>query len=746
MIRFIKTIVLTGSVTLSVVHGQAVALSLVRNNSISNLNPTTPPMASLFDSQTGRLLGQQIPQDLAFAFYSEPLSVQADGPLVLYQLDDGNQTLFLSKTEDGRLIVSSLAGKCREIDPAGLAVLLNNVPILSIERSHAQALFGVSQYSGAVVCEDETGVLTVKTLPESSGVDQEVSLLYLRDAFEIPRAYITLSHGAIFDVFSLDGGLRFDQTDPKNPSYSALDPNGQPVVTSSTTVVDPTCEQIANSYHNCLTLNEQWREQSQLYADHLIHLTGIVKPFACKHALQIRGFPGCIVALAGFVTLVYPQPVADCTPQGSPAAACPPPPGSSPSCLAGVDCHLDGGNGSPYCVFATTGSHSCSSDRTCGGPAHCEAGICTTTPEPEVCNGRDDDCDSQVDEGVGGHLQLSGAGFLEVADASSLEFTGDFTIEFWANIASTSSYFPAVTKWNDAGVDRRGYFVTARDHPLYAGHARFSWSPTGVGFYDMIGPLVPFDEWHHYAAVRSGFQSLLYVDGILQSALSTASGPVLDTTEPLRVGAGLLYNQGMVYATGEMDEVRLWNLARTEAEIQASRFGSLAAPRLGLVGYWKFDGASIQEPDLSGHGNAGVFVGSASRSSCGPAQETMSVPTDGNLVTSTTVLDTGVIYQITASGTIFAGGTCSDTDADYYLCAQPQDTVQCDDGPWDPGLGINSQGNTRTKATHWGPYSQTHIYTIDFTGQGTPITLRYHDCYPGDNVGTFAVEIIRTAQ
>ncbi|MDZ7581905.1 MAG: LamG-like jellyroll fold domain-containing protein [Deltaproteobacteria bacterium] len=40
---------------------------------------------------------------------------------------------------------------------------------------------------------------------------------------------------------------------------------------------------------------------------------------------------------------------------------------------------------------------------------------------------------------------------------------------------------------------------------------------------------------------------------------------------------------------GSMDEVRIWNVARTQGEIQAALAVPLAGNESGLVGYWKFD-------------------------------------------------------------------------------------------------------------------------------------------------------------
>jgi len=57
---------------------------------------------------------------------------------------------------------------------------------------------------------------------------------------------------------------------------------------------------------------------------------------------------------------------------------------------------------------------------------------------------------------------------------------------------------------------------------------------------------------------------------------------------------------------GEMDEVRVWNYARTEQQIRANLFTTLTGKEPGLVGYWNFDNGNAD--DLApGHHNGKVF-------------------------------------------------------------------------------------------------------------------------------------------
>ncbi len=57
---------------------------------------------------------------------------------------------------------------------------------------------------------------------------------------------------------------------------------------------------------------------------------------------------------------------------------------------------------------------------------------------------------------------------------------------------------------------------------------------------------------------------------------------------------------------GLIDEVRIWNVARTEEQIQASWNRSLRGDEPGLVGYWPLNEGSGQAiMDASAHHNDG---------------------------------------------------------------------------------------------------------------------------------------------
>ncbi len=94
------------------------------------------------------------------------------------------------------------------------------------------------------------------------------------------------------------------------------------------------------------------------------------------------------------------------------------------------------------------------------------------------------------------------------------------------------------------------------------------------------GTLTP-GVWHHAAAVYDGSFMKLYLDGLEVGAVAK-SGPITTSAASILIGA----NPPVVYAPfqGDLDDVRVYNVALTEEQIQSVRLTPPAAaqPRLGL--------------------------------------------------------------------------------------------------------------------------------------------------------------------
>jgi len=100
--------------------------------------------------------------------------------------------------------------------------------------------------------------------------------------------------------------------------------------------------------------------------------------------------------------------------------------------------------------------------------------------------------------------------------------------------------------------------------------------------------------WHHIACVRTGSgagQGTIYIDGVDQTNPSVNTpGTNAVTTADLSFGLGLT----SFFLNGSMDEVRIWNVARTQTQINNFKDVQLAGNETGLIGYWKFNEGSGQ--------------------------------------------------------------------------------------------------------------------------------------------------------
>lgn len=118
-------------------------------------------------------------------------------------------------------------------------------------------------------------------------------------------------------------------------------------------------------------------------------------------------------------------------------------------------------------------------------------------------------------------------------------------------------------------------------------------------------------QWHHAAASISAQGMKLYVDGAL-----AAAEPSVTTGVNFPGYWKLAYRGNMSWAgspaaawfKGQVDEVRIWNIARTSEEILCDMHCLLGGDELGLLTYWNFDEPQFNHAlDQSGHNNRGLI-------------------------------------------------------------------------------------------------------------------------------------------
>ena len=118
-------------------------------------------------------------------------------------------------------------------------------------------------------------------------------------------------------------------------------------------------------------------------------------------------------------------------------------------------------------------------------------------------------------------------------------------------------------------------------------------------------------EWFHVAATRTASTGVVqvFVNGVLEAQQTLANTRPLLAQSMLTLGANTVDGR---YFNGWMDEVRIWNSARSATDLRTTMRQRLAGNEPGLVAYWRFDepGSMLLTDSSPSHEGAAI-VGTA---------------------------------------------------------------------------------------------------------------------------------------
>lgn len=193
----------------------------------------------------------------------------------------------------------------------------------------------------------------------------------------------------------------------------------------------------------------------------------------------------------------------------------------------------------------------------------------------------------------GGYLLLGGgAAGIRVPHSPALNPTGAFTLEAWVAVGNV----PNGTCVNIAGKNyTTGWWVGICDGVLRS-YLKGSSSRRNGGQLGGWG-WIRFPV--HVAVVFDGTNRLHYVDGV-QVATFPETGPLTTNSDPLEIGSDVAYEGHS--PSGLIDEVRLWNVARSQDQLRGSINVPITSPQPGLVAVWHLDGNG--HDDVGGHNGA----------------------------------------------------------------------------------------------------------------------------------------------
>ena len=236
--------------------------------------------------------------------------------------------------------------------------------------------------------------------------------------------------------------------------------------------------------------------------------------------------------------------------------------------------------------------------------------------------------------------------------------TQAITAEYWVRIHQKSDWAGAMSAIQDDSSNEFGWVMIQSPSEARAdGSSDTDWSfalstvggatadvgnagasagshagPEGrLTYLQALGSAVVEGEWHHVAGTYDGTTQKVLIDGIEVATSTVQSGDInyphpnyLARVDQIHGGWFTLgaYNDANEYypINGQLDDVRLWNVARSSSDILAGNcadpcaYGGADGCFAGLMHFWKFDESfGVTISDQVADGADGTLMGTVSR-------------------------------------------------------------------------------------------------------------------------------------
>ncbi|MEZ5017569.1 MAG: HYR domain-containing protein [Flavipsychrobacter sp.] len=246
--------------------------------------------------------------------------------------------------------------------------------------------------------------------------------------------------------------------------------------------------------------------------------------------------------------------------------------------------------------LSVTSSFPCSETHGLSIPGGSFAGVVETVPPSITCPSNknvvadQDSCSAFINipqpivadncQQPGNSLDFDGANdYVEMPNSSSLNSyvsTGELTIEFWVKPTSVSGNNTVIAHRNNG--NSRGLVFEMIGSNKLACYVR-------AGGWKAIAIFLTPNQWQHVAVVvdaSSGMKG--YVNGVLNTSKSF-NAPFTQSNDVWRIGRNSQSTDPR-YFKGVLDEMRIWNTARSESDVRAAMNMELSGSEPGLMAYY----------------------------------------------------------------------------------------------------------------------------------------------------------------
>jgi hypothetical protein len=194
-------------------------------------------------------------------------------------------------------------------------------------------------------------------------------------------------------------------------------------------------------------------------------------------------------------------------------------------------------------------------------------------------------CFSSPTNTVGTALNFDGTNdYVDCGNASSLNVS-KITIEAWINADTWNANSYGGTIVSKDNTNGFGYSLRCGNNGMLS----FVIGVSG-GWHELLsGAVMQTGRWNYVVGVYDGSNMSIYVNGV-RAGQQYITGSIAVSSQSLLIGNSPGYPTR--FFDGKIDEVRLFNVARTEAQIRSDMCNTLTGTETGLVNYWQFNNGS----------------------------------------------------------------------------------------------------------------------------------------------------------
>ncbi len=205
-------------------------------------------------------------------------------------------------------------------------------------------------------------------------------------------------------------------------------------------------------------------------------------------------------------------------------------------------------------------------------------------------------------------FELSSSQYATAADSASTSITGDLTLEAWVKLEQLPSVagttFTIVAKWHAGGGARSYQWVISDSGDVMY----FTPSDDGAGAPagNSNTPLT-VGVWTHVAVSYDASEGscTFFINGVADGAPTGLDTSIQNNASELAIGATNHQTAASGFFDGIIDEVRLWSITKTAANILAAYKQELVGSETSLNAYWKLNNTAV---DSTVNGNTLTLV------------------------------------------------------------------------------------------------------------------------------------------